>query len=197
MADEDLIFRLEGVGGQTPRAGRDGASDTDSEDEDGYFICPITDEPRSHQLVSAKANARYGDLMRREQYGSSGSPAGSFSFKVSGPPAPCAQPKPPPPGAGRRGLWLGSSPCLQTRAAPRIPDLRPGLFLGWRASVSHKCMTSGRCFGTAAQGPRSWLARALADVCRREKGAGTRLDLGAIAAGGGDFNAMPLYLYLL
>lgn len=81
MADEDLIFRLEGVGGQTPRAGRDGASDTDSEDEDGYFICPITDEPRSHQLVSAKANARYGDLMRREQYGSSGSPAGSFSFK--------------------------------------------------------------------------------------------------------------------
>lgn len=104
MADEDLIFRLEGVGGQTPRAGRDGASDTDSEDEDGYFICPITDEPRSHQLVSAKANARYGDLMRREQYGSSGSPAGSFSFKVSGPLLPV-----PSPGRRLQGWGVGVS----------------------------------------------------------------------------------------
>lgn len=82
MADEDLIFRLEGVGDQTPRAGRAGDSDTDSEDEDGYFICPITDDPRSHQHVSAKAHAGRGDLTRREPYGSSGgSPAGSFNFK--------------------------------------------------------------------------------------------------------------------
>lgn len=119
MADEDLIFRLEGVDGrQTPRAGQDGDSDADSEDEDGYFICPITDDPGSHQHVRAKVNACYGDLTKSGRYGSCGSPAGSFNFKVSGPPAPCAQPRPPPPGVGSRGLWPGSSPCLQTRAAP-------------------------------------------------------------------------------
>lgn len=82
MADEDLIFRLEGVdGGQTPRTGHGGDSDTDSEDEEGYFICPITDDPRSHQHVSVKVNACYGDLTKSGQYGSSGSPASSFNFK--------------------------------------------------------------------------------------------------------------------
>ncbi|XP_015445420.1 eukaryotic elongation factor 2 kinase isoform X2 [Pteropus alecto] len=82
MADEDLIFRLEGVdGGQTPRAGHGGDSDTDSEDEEGYFICPITDDPRSHQHVNVKVNACYGDLTKSGQYGSSGSPASSFNFK--------------------------------------------------------------------------------------------------------------------
>lgn len=82
MADEDLIFRLEGVdGGQTPRTGHGGDSDTDSEDEEGYFICPITDDPRSHQHVNVKVNACYGDLTKSGQYGSSGSPASSFNFK--------------------------------------------------------------------------------------------------------------------
>ncbi|XP_039696184.1 eukaryotic elongation factor 2 kinase [Pteropus medius] len=82
MADEDLIFRLEGVdGGQTPRTGHGGDSDTDSEDEEGYFICPITDDPRSHQHVSVKVNACYGDLTKSGRYGSSGSPASSFNFK--------------------------------------------------------------------------------------------------------------------
>lgn len=86
MADEDLIFRLEGVdGGQTPQAGHDGDPDADSEDEEGYFICPITDDLRSHQNVNAKVNNYYGNLMKSEQYGCSGSPAGSVSFKVSGP----------------------------------------------------------------------------------------------------------------
>lgn len=82
MADEDLIFRLEGVdGGQTPRTGHGGDSDTDSEDEEGYFICPITDDPRSHQHVNVKVNACYGDLTKSGRYGSSGSPASSFNFK--------------------------------------------------------------------------------------------------------------------
>lgn len=89
MADEDLIFRLEGVdGGQTPRAGHDGDSEADSDDEESYFICPITDDPRSHQNVNSKVNNYYSNLTKSEQYGSSGSPASSFHFKVSGPPTP-------------------------------------------------------------------------------------------------------------
>lgn len=85
MADEDLIFCLEGVdGSQTPRAGHDGDSDADSEDEEGYFICPITDDPRSHRNVNGKVNDHYGNLTQSEAYGRSGSPAGSFNFKVSG-----------------------------------------------------------------------------------------------------------------
>lgn len=86
MADEDLIFRLEGVdGGQTSQAGHDGESEADSDDEEGYFICPITDDPRSHQDVNSKVNNYYSNLTKSEQYGSSGSPASSFHFKVSGP----------------------------------------------------------------------------------------------------------------
>jgi len=82
MADEDLIFRLEGVdGGQTPRAGHDGESEADSDDEEGYFICPITDDPRSHENVNSKVNNYYSNLTKSEQYGSSGSPASSFHFK--------------------------------------------------------------------------------------------------------------------
>lgn len=82
MADEDLIFRLEGVdAGQTPRAGHDGDSEADSDDEEGYFICPITDDPRSHQNGNFKVNNYSSNLTKCEQYGSSGSPASSFHFK--------------------------------------------------------------------------------------------------------------------
>ncbi|XP_073884099.1 eukaryotic elongation factor 2 kinase isoform X6 [Macaca fascicularis] len=82
MADEDLIFRLEGVdGGQSPRTGHDGDSDGDSDDEEGYFICPITDDPRSNQNVNSKVNKYYSNLTKSERYGSSGSPANSFHFK--------------------------------------------------------------------------------------------------------------------
>uniref|UniRef100_A0A8D2FV60 Eukaryotic elongation factor 2 kinase n=1 Tax=Theropithecus gelada TaxID=9565 RepID=A0A8D2FV60_THEGE len=82
MADEDLIFRLEGVdGGQSPRAGHDGDSDGDSDDEEGYFICSITDDPRSNQNINSKVNKYYSNLTKSERYGSSGSPANSFHFK--------------------------------------------------------------------------------------------------------------------
>lgn len=112
MADEDLIFRLEGVdGGRTPRAGHAGDSDVDSEDEEGYFICPITDDPRSHQHINAKVNACYGNLTKSGGYGSSGSPAGSFNFKVS-------RPRP-------RDFPVFANP------GPRTPDLRLGLPWGW------------------------------------------------------------------
>lgn len=84
MADEDLIFRLEGVdGGGSSRAGRDGDSDADSDDDEDYFICPITDDPMSNQNVSSKVQNYYSNLMKTE-CGSTGSPASSFHFKVSG-----------------------------------------------------------------------------------------------------------------
>ncbi|KAM6166871.1 eukaryotic elongation factor 2 kinase isoform 2-T2 [Erethizon dorsatum] len=82
MADEDLIFRLEGVdGGPSSRGGHNGNSDTDSDDEEGYFICPITDDPGSNQHVNSKVNNYYSHLVKNERYGSSGSPANSFHYK--------------------------------------------------------------------------------------------------------------------
>ncbi|XP_058142270.1 eukaryotic elongation factor 2 kinase isoform X2 [Dasypus novemcinctus] len=81
MADEDLIFRLEGLDvGHTSPAGPDGDSDVDSDDE-GFFICPITDDPGAHQKVNSNLNNYYSNLTKNEQYGCSGSPAGSFHFK--------------------------------------------------------------------------------------------------------------------
>ncbi|XP_073915678.1 eukaryotic elongation factor 2 kinase isoform X2 [Castor canadensis] len=82
MADEDLIFRLEGVdGGRASRAGHDADSDADSDDEEGYFICPITEDPRSNQNANCKVNNYYSSLTKSEQYSSCGSPASSFHFK--------------------------------------------------------------------------------------------------------------------
>lgn len=92
MADEDLIFRLEGVDGDgSSRAGHDGDSDTDTDEDEDYFICPITDDPTSNQNVSSKGQNYYSNLMKTE-CGSTGSPASSFHFKVSGHPfCPCVQ----------------------------------------------------------------------------------------------------------
>lgn len=84
MADEDLIFRLEGVdGGGSSRADHNADSDADSDDDEGYFICPITDDHMSNQNVSSKVQSYYSNLMKTER-GSTGSPASSFHFKVSG-----------------------------------------------------------------------------------------------------------------
>ncbi|EDM17601.1 eukaryotic elongation factor-2 kinase, isoform CRA_b [Rattus norvegicus] len=81
MADEDLIFRLEGVdGGGSSGAGRHGDSDTDSDDDEGYFICPITDDHMSNQNVNSKGQGYYNNLLKTE-CGSTGSPASSFHFK--------------------------------------------------------------------------------------------------------------------
>lgn len=81
MADEDLIFCLEGVdGGRCSRAGHNADSDTDSDDDEGYFICPITDDHMSNQNVSSKVQSYYSNLTKTE-CGSTGSPASSFHFK--------------------------------------------------------------------------------------------------------------------
>lgn len=81
MADEDLIFRLEGVdGGGSSGAGHHGDSDTDSDDDEDYFICPITDDHMSNQNVNSKGQGYYNNLLKTE-CGSTGSPASSFHFK--------------------------------------------------------------------------------------------------------------------
>nr|XP_044987472.1 eukaryotic elongation factor 2 kinase isoform X3 [Jaculus jaculus] len=82
MADEDLIFRLEGVdAGGSSLAGHNGDSGSDSDDEESYFICPITDDPRSNQNAISKTHSYFSNLIEHEQCGSIGSPASSFHFK--------------------------------------------------------------------------------------------------------------------
>ncbi|XP_023569188.1 eukaryotic elongation factor 2 kinase isoform X2 [Octodon degus] len=81
MADEDLIFHLEGVDGRpSSQSGCDGHSGTDSDEEEDYFICPITDDPGSHRHVSSKVD-NYSHLVKSEHGGSSGSSAGCFHYK--------------------------------------------------------------------------------------------------------------------
>lgn len=83
MADEDLIFRLEGIDNARPTAVDSGNYlDADSDDEDNYFICPITDDPVSNKSANTKVDNYYSSLAKTEQYSSSSSPR-SFSFKVS------------------------------------------------------------------------------------------------------------------
>ena len=91
MADEDLIFPLEGIdGSQTPGASQEVDSEADSDEDEGYFICPITEDPRAHQNDNSKVNNYYSNLTKSEHYGFSASPVSSFNFKVSGLPSPSA-----------------------------------------------------------------------------------------------------------
>ncbi|KAM5328884.1 eukaryotic elongation factor 2 kinase isoform 2-T3 [Glossophaga mutica] len=82
MADEDLIFPLEGIdGSQTPGASQEVDSEADSDEDEGYFICPITDDPRAHQNGNSKVNNYFSNLTKSEQYGFSASPVSSFNIK--------------------------------------------------------------------------------------------------------------------
>lgn len=84
MADEDLIFRMEGIdNARSTTANSGNYLDADSDDEDNYFICPITDDPVSNKSATIKVDNYYSSLAKTEQYGSSSSPRNSFSFKVS------------------------------------------------------------------------------------------------------------------
>lgn len=117
MADEDLIFRLEGVdGGPTSGAGHSGDSDADSDDEEGYFIYPLTDDPRTHQNGHPKVNDYCSDLVKREQYSFNASPGSSFNFRVSRPLPPRPRPRPPTGQMAVRpsGALVGSFLCYQT-----------------------------------------------------------------------------------
>uniref|UniRef100_A0A8C8RAC0 Eukaryotic elongation factor 2 kinase n=1 Tax=Pelusios castaneus TaxID=367368 RepID=A0A8C8RAC0_9SAUR len=82
MADEDLIFRMEGiVNAKSIKAVSGNYSDADSEDEDSYYICPITDDPVSNKAANNKVTNYYSNLAKDEQYRSSSSPRNSFNFK--------------------------------------------------------------------------------------------------------------------
>lgn len=84
MADEDLIFRLEGIdNAKSTPVNAASYLDADSDEEDNYFICPITDDPVSNKSASLKADNYYINLAKTEHYSSSSSPRNSFSFKVS------------------------------------------------------------------------------------------------------------------
>uniref|UniRef100_A0A8B9ZEI6 Eukaryotic elongation factor 2 kinase n=1 Tax=Anas platyrhynchos TaxID=8839 RepID=A0A8B9ZEI6_ANAPL len=82
MADEDLIFRMEGIdNGRSTKVNSGNYLDADSDDEDNYYICPITDDPVSNKSASIKVDNYYSNLAKTEQYSSSSSPRNSFSFK--------------------------------------------------------------------------------------------------------------------
>ncbi|XP_063286437.1 eukaryotic elongation factor 2 kinase isoform X3 [Pelobates fuscus] len=82
MADEDLIFRMEGL--DNSRVIREGTSDyskADSDDEDNFFICSITDDPASHHEANKKNSRFFSNLRKENVYGTSSSPRNTFSFK--------------------------------------------------------------------------------------------------------------------
>ncbi|XP_036597356.1 eukaryotic elongation factor 2 kinase [Trichosurus vulpecula] len=82
MADEDLIFRLEGIdNSRSLHSHHAGFSDDDSDGEDSYYICPITDDPGCNKIANSKVSDYYSNLTKNEQYGSSCSPGNSFHFK--------------------------------------------------------------------------------------------------------------------
>uniref|UniRef100_A0A8B9NTE4 Eukaryotic elongation factor 2 kinase n=1 Tax=Apteryx owenii TaxID=8824 RepID=A0A8B9NTE4_APTOW len=82
MADEDLIFRMEGIdNARSTKVNSGNYPDADSDDEDNYYICPITDDPVSNKSASIKVDNYYSNLAKTEQYSSSSSPSNSFHFK--------------------------------------------------------------------------------------------------------------------
>ncbi|OCT64234.1 eukaryotic elongation factor 2 kinase [Xenopus laevis] len=79
MADEDLMFRMEGL--DNISSGKDQGSDynkADSDEEDNFYICPITDDPASHQKSNKKNPGFFTKLVKQSEYGTSSSPRNSF-----------------------------------------------------------------------------------------------------------------------
>ncbi|XP_018423660.1 PREDICTED: eukaryotic elongation factor 2 kinase isoform X3 [Nanorana parkeri] len=82
MADEDLIFRMEGL--DNGHILKDRCSDYkgESDEEDNYFICPITDDYSSSPHEGKKKKSRFfGSLTKENEYGTSSSPRNSFSIR--------------------------------------------------------------------------------------------------------------------
>nr|XP_033819325.1 eukaryotic elongation factor 2 kinase isoform X3 [Geotrypetes seraphini] len=84
MAEEELIFGMEGIENAQPtRGGSADYSHSDSEEEeDGYYICPITDDPATNKASDGRNSNYYNNLVRNEDYGSSSSPRNSFQFRT-------------------------------------------------------------------------------------------------------------------
>nr|XP_034987975.1 eukaryotic elongation factor 2 kinase isoform X3 [Zootoca vivipara] len=82
MAVEDLIFHMECFDNTKPAKAVSGNyHDTDSEDDDNYYICPITDDPVANKAASDKVSNYYTNLMKNELNSSSASPRSSFDIK--------------------------------------------------------------------------------------------------------------------
>ncbi|XP_074866437.1 eukaryotic elongation factor 2 kinase isoform X2 [Carettochelys insculpta] len=82
MADEDLIFRMEGIdNARSMKEVSGNYPDADSEDEDSYYICPITDDPVSTKAANNKVDNYYSNLAKDEEYRSSSSPRNSFNIR--------------------------------------------------------------------------------------------------------------------
>ncbi|XP_075686342.1 eukaryotic elongation factor 2 kinase isoform X2 [Rhinoderma darwinii] len=82
MADEDLMFRMEGLdNSHTLKDHCSGCNKADSDEEDNYFICPITDDVSSPPVAKTKKTRFFGSLTKDTEYGTSSSPRNSFSFK--------------------------------------------------------------------------------------------------------------------
>ncbi|KAG8433097.1 hypothetical protein GDO86_017397 [Hymenochirus boettgeri] len=82
MADEDLIFNMEGL--ENSPSSKEHCSDysrADSDEEDNFYICPITDDPVLHQETNKKKSHFFTNLVKQSEYGTSSSPRNSFSFK--------------------------------------------------------------------------------------------------------------------
>lgn len=82
MADEDLIFRMEGL--DNAHILKDRCSDYkgESDEEDNYLICPITDDFSSSPRDAKKKNTRFfGSLTKEKEYGTSSSPRNSFNIR--------------------------------------------------------------------------------------------------------------------
>ncbi|XP_066546462.1 eukaryotic elongation factor 2 kinase isoform X2 [Amia ocellicauda] len=77
MADEEMMFSMERLG--SGQGGGCSMDDPESDEEENYYICPITDDPAESQ---AKNICNYlKNLIHNEQYTSSPSPKNSFNVK--------------------------------------------------------------------------------------------------------------------
>lgn len=84
MADEDLIFHMEYLDNATlTKPGCGNCHEVDSDEEENYYICPITDDPVLSKAAGDKVHNYYSNLVKNECYSSSSSPRNSFQVRVS------------------------------------------------------------------------------------------------------------------
>uniref|UniRef100_A0A2D4LRH6 Eukaryotic elongation factor 2 kinase n=2 Tax=Micrurus spixii TaxID=129469 RepID=A0A2D4LRH6_9SAUR len=85
MADEDLIFHMEYLDNASLTklgCGNCHEADSDEEDEEeNYYICPITDDPVLNKSAGDKVHNYYSNLVKNESYSSSSSPRNSFHVR--------------------------------------------------------------------------------------------------------------------
>uniref|UniRef100_A0A6J0U5L1 Eukaryotic elongation factor 2 kinase n=1 Tax=Pogona vitticeps TaxID=103695 RepID=A0A6J0U5L1_9SAUR len=84
MADEDLIFHMECLSNaKIGKAVQGNYHDGDSDEEDSYYICPITDDhdPVLNKAGTERVNNYYRNLAKNDQYSSSASPRSSFNIR--------------------------------------------------------------------------------------------------------------------